>query len=138
LRLAEEDPRSAAAFPVQTKSGALPDSGIQIVFTRFSDRTQLLLTRTGKTGTVFQITRDASKEAQANKLVVSVDLLLGVESQERLLFARLLASSGSLERHLTAGRPCLLALGLQPQDLEDPQSLKTLTDAVGTFLGERP
>ena len=121
---------SSADFPVKTKAGQLSSPAeLQAVWSQYSDRSQLLLTRTGKTGTVLQIRRDASKQ-KPNAFVVSVDLLLGVKTEESVLFARLLAS-GPLQSHLTGGRTCLLGLGLQPDDLAD---VKQLADSVAAFL----
>jgi len=124
---------SSAPFPVETRAGQLLDQGLQVVFSTFSDRSQLLITRTGKTGTVLQVSRDASKQ-NPNAFVVSVDLLLGVDTEETTLFARLLASK-VLEPYLTAGRPCILGLGLLSQDLEGgPQVITSLVDSVKALL----
>ena len=65
---------------------------------------------------------------------MSVDLLLGVDTEETTLFARLLASK-VLEPYLTAGNPCILGLGLLSQDLEGgPQVITSLVDSVKALL----
>jgi len=130
-------PENAPNFPVKTHHFSL-DSDVtgkrrtDVIITHFADRDQVVITDTGKAGTVFQVRKDRPRSSalatsgSGSDYIFSVDLLLGVESEELVLFGRLLATS------LKAARPLTLALGFKDIEasLGDPQSLKPLLDAV--------
>ena len=124
-------PENAKEFPVKTSTFSYDKSGspISVVITHFSDKDQIIITDTGKPGTIFQIRKDRPKSAivsSGSEFIFTVDLLLGAESDELIIFGRLLAAS------LKASRPLNLAIGLKDAKatLGSPNSIKSLVDSL--------
>ena len=81
-----------------------------LVVTRFSDKTLVVVTQVGKLGTVLDIARDAVDTpgaAPGTRPVYSVSVLLGRDTEEVLLLGRMLAEK------LASDKPLLVCVGIK-------------------------
>lgn len=88
----------------------IQDHQTDLVITRFTNRTLIILTQLRKLGTVVEIIRDQARnpaEGSSGKAVYTIYTLLGQESEELHLFARILAGK------LNITKPVLLTLAVK-------------------------
>ena len=81
-----------------------------LVVTRFSDKTLVVVTQVGRLGTVLDIARDAVDTpggASGTRPVYSVSVLLGRDTEEVLLLGRMLAEK------LASDKPLLVCVGIK-------------------------
>ena len=63
------------------------DSPITLLITKYSNRTQLIITETGKSSVIYQVTKIGEHE----HLTFEINCVLGVETEESLVAARILS-----------------------------------------------
>jgi len=80
-----------------------------LVVTRFSDKTLVVVTQVGKLGTVLDIAKDAvdTPGTAGTRPVYSVSVLLGRDTEEVLLLGRMLAEK------LASDKPLLVCVGIK-------------------------
>jgi len=84
-----------------------------LVITRYTNRTLIILTQLRKLGTVLEIQRDTARnpaEGSSGRAVYTITTLLGQESEELHLFARILAEK------LKVIKPVLLTVAVKNLD----------------------
>ena len=127
-----ESAAEESKFPVKTSTHVLENFSentpkIDLVISHYSDHLFVLITETSKPGSIFQVKRSLVEKKSDH--LYDVNLLLGVESEELILTARILAQT------LNVDKPLIVCLGLkEPENKLKPQFVRQLVDAVKSKL----
>ena len=117
--------------PVKTSVHALDlnlDNQVSIVQTKFANKVQFIITETGKTNVLFEVTRVQGKaNLNTGKVghIFETNCLIGLESEETLVAARILAEQ------LGASTPIVIGFGFKDTAKAlHPSNIKTLVDFI--------
>ena len=117
--------------PVKTSVHTLDlnlDNQVSVVITKFSDKTQYIITETGKTNVLFEVCRVQGKaNLSTGKIghIFETDCLIGLESEESLVTARIIAEQ------LDISNPLVIGLGFKDiSKALNPKNIKILVDFI--------
>jgi len=112
----------------QTFGAVLSGHHTDLVVTRFTDRTLIVVTQVKKLGTVLDICRDTVNQPGTDNTrpVYSVSVLLGQDSEGVVLFGRILAEK------LKIAKPLLLCVGIREKNLS-----RDMTKQVVEFVASK-
>ena len=115
--------------PVKTtiNSFELENVNLSIVISKFSNKLQIIITETGKTGVLYEVSK--VKGPQNNpKSIHDVNCLLGVETETTLIAARILGQEISSEI------PLIIGFGLSDPEKLEPSTIKKLVEFIQKCL----
>ena len=108
--------------PVKTITRSLDlnlESNVSIVLTKFSNKKQLIITETGKSSVLFQVSQIGEHPT------FETTCLFGQETEESLATARIIG------QEFGAKNPLIIAFGFRdPQKALHPSNIKTLVDFI--------
>lgn len=111
---------------VETFDGLNLDTPVNIVLTKFSNKTQLLVTETNKTSVFYQVSRIGETHPTFETIC-----LLGVESEESLVTARIIGEQ------LDIKIPLVIAFGFQDSKAAlKPAHIGPLVDFIKSFFNQ--
>lgn len=101
------------------------ESPVSVLITKFSNKTQLIITETGKTSVFYQV----SQIGQAAKLTYETSCLFGQETEESLVTARIIGEQ------LGSKNPVIVAFGLQDnQRALTPTNISNLVNFIKSII----
>ena len=117
--------------PVKTTVHALElnlDNSVSVVITKFANKTQFIITETGKTNVLFEVCRVQGKaNLSTGKIghIFETNCLIGLETEEALVTARIIAEQ------LDISNPIVIGLGFNDiSKALNPKNIKDLVDFI--------